>query len=379
MTDLLRQEIATSANPIVVKVGSRVLTRPNGRLDQERIVCLSGQLAMLRGQGRRVVMVSSGAVAAGMGRLGITRRPTDLAHLQAVAAVGQSHLIESYDRALRGHGHHAAQVLLTAEDLNDRTRYLNVRNTIFSLFDLQAIPILNENDTVSVEELQISFGDNDRLAAMVTNLIRAPLLILLSDVEGLYDGDPADPASRLIPTVTRLDDATRALALDHPSKLGKGGMASKLEAARIATAAGETVVIAGGRRDDVLSAIVRGESIGTLILARGQAVTSRKRWIGFAARPVGAVVLDEGACRAILQQGRSLLAIGVVDVIGDFRKGDVVSLRRRDGTELARGLCNYHAAEVRRIGGLRTDQIADVLGHRPYYEVIHRNNLAFSA
>ncbi len=379
MTDLVRQEIATSADPLVVKVGSRVLTRHNGRLDQERIACLSSQLAMLRAEGRRTVMVSSGAVAAGMGRLGITSRPTDLAHLQAVAAVGQSHLIESYDRALRGHGHHAAQVLLTAEDLNDRTRYLNVRNTIFSLFDLQAIPILNENDTVSVEELQISFGDNDRLAAMVTNLIRAPLLVLLSDVDGLYDGDPADPASRLISTVTRLDDATRAFVRDHQSKLGKGGMASKLEAARIATAAGENVVIASGRRDDVLSAIVRGESIGTLILARGQAVTSRKRWIGFAARPVGAVVLDEGACRAILEQGRSLLAIGVVDVVGDFRKGDVVSLRRTDGRELARGLCNYHAAEVRRIGGLRTDQIAEVLGHRPYYEVIHRNNLGFSA
>ncbi len=379
MTDLLRQEIATAADPIVVKVGSRVLTRASGKLDLARITSLARQLAFLADQGRRVVLVSSGAVAAGMGRLGITERPSDLAQLQAVAAIGQSHLIEQYDRALRRHGRHAAQVLLTADDLNDRQRYLNVRNTIGALFHFGAVPILNENDTVSVDELQLSFGDNDRLAAIVTNLIRSPLLVLLSDVDGLYDGDPADPAARPVATVRQLDDSILALARDTRSGIGKGGMAGKLEAARIATTAGENVIIANGHCDGILPAILRGEVVGTLILAKGQSVTSRKRWIGFAVKPLGTLVLDPGACRAITEQGGSLLAIGVVEVVGDFKKGDVVSLETPQGIEFARGLTNYAAADIRRISGLRTDQIAARLGHRPYDEVIHRDNLTVSA
>ena len=205
MTDLLRQEVATAAHTVIVKVGTRVLTGADGRLNQDRVVALAEELHQIASSGRKVALVTSGAVGAGLGQLKLAKRPVNLAQLQAVAAVGQSHLIEAYDRGLRKHGRHAAQLLLTAEDLDDRTRYLNVRNTLLALFEFGAMPIINENDTVSVEELKTTFGDNDRLAAMVTNLIRAPLLVLLSDVDGLFDGDPANPASRVIPTVLRLD------------------------------------------------------------------------------------------------------------------------------------------------------------------------------
>ncbi len=397
MTDLLRQEVA-AAETVVVKVGTRVLTAEDGTLDQRRVVALSEQLVELIEAGRRVALVSSGAVGAGLARLAIAKRPKNLAQLQAVAAVGQSRLIEAYDQALRAHQRHAAQILLTAEDLNDRTRYLNVRNTILALFDFGAVPIINENDTVSVEELQISFGDNDRLAAMVTNLLRAPLLVLLSDVEGLYDRNPADKNAQLIETVPQLDEQTMALAHDGESDtaksgagksgagksstaetyLGRGGMASKLAAARIATTAGENVIIASGRRPNVLRDIFAGKSVGTLFLAAPRSVTSRKRWIGLTARPLGELVLDPGAEKAIQQDSRSLLAIGITEVRGDFRKGDVVSLVSTSGTEIARGLCNYTADEIRRITGRRTDQISEVLGHCPYDEVVHRDNLARS-
>ena len=381
MTDLVRQKIAASAHTVVVKVGTRVLTGEDGTLDRKRIGTLAEELATLVESGRRVALVSSGAVGAGIARLALDSRPADLAQLQAVAAVGQSHLIEAYDRALQKHRRYAAQLLLTTDDLDDRTRYLNVRNTILAIFDYGAMPIINENDTVSVDELQISFGDNDRLAAMVTNLIRAPLLVLLSDVEGLYDGDPADPASKVIDTVMRLDAATMALAQKKVSVMGKGGMgkggmASKLEAARMATVGGENVIIASGHRPGVLADIFAGKKIGTLIMAQGASVSSRKRWIGFAAQPRGHLVLDDGACRAIQEQGRSLLAIGVTEAQGDFRKGDVIALRTTDGTEFARGLTNYDADEIRRIAGKRSDQIAGILGHLPYEEVIHRDNLA---
>lgn len=378
MTDLLRQEIATAAHTIIVKVGTRVLTHAGGVLNQERIASLAEELHQLLQTGRKVALVSSGAVGAGMGQLGLTKRPADLASLQAVAAVGQSHLVEAYDRALKTHGRHAAQVLLVADDLDHRTRYLNIRNTILKLMEFSAVPIINENDTVSVEELQTTFGDNDRLAAMVTNLLRAPLLVLLSDVEGLYDGDPKDPAAnaKVIPTVTRLDESVWGLVRDNLTGLSKGGMASKLEAARIATTAGENVIIASGKAPGNLARIVRGEQVGTLFLAQGQSVPSWKRWIGFTAQTRGQLVLDDGARRAIESQGRSLLAIGIVDTVGDFRKGDVVSLRDRNGQEFARGLTNYPAHEVQQIKGLKTEQIFAALGHCAYGEVIHRDNMA---
>lgn len=379
MTDLLRQEIATAATSMVVKVGTRVLTGENGQLDQQRIAQLADQLHQIIASGRKVALVSSGAVGSGMGRLGLKTRPTDLAHLQAVAAIGQSLLVEAYERSLWKHGHHAAQVLLTAEDLDHRIRYLNARNTILTLMNLGAVPIINENDTVSVEELQTTFGDNDRLAAIVTNLIQAPLLVLLSDVDGLYDGHPSDPASRLIPTVERVDRSILSMVRDRSGELSKGGMASKLNAARMATAAGESVIITSGRRPDVLPKIIAGEPVGTLFFAQGQSLAARKRWIGFTVQPRGHLVLDAGARRAIERDGRSLLAIGVLDAVGCFHKGDVIALRDPDGVEFARGLSNYAAEEIKQIKGLKTSQIAAALGHCPYDEVIHRDNMVVTS
>ncbi|MBN1589886.1 MAG: glutamate 5-kinase [Pirellulales bacterium] len=375
MTSLLRQEIATSATTLVVKVGTRVLTGADGLLDYDQIARLGEDLHRVVTMGRRVALVSSGAVGAGMGRLGMSRRPTDLAQLQAVAAIGQSALVEAYERSLHAHGRHAAQILVTAEDMEDRVRYLNARNTLLTLLDFGAIPIINENDTLSIEELRTTFGDNDRLAAIVTNLIRAPLLVLLSDVEGLYDGVPGEPGVRIIQTVTRLEDSVYGLVRDRAGGLGKGGMASKLEAARLATTAGENVIIASGRTPGILAKILAGEEIGTLILAQGQTIGARKRWIGFSVQPRGHLVLDDGACRAIRSGGRSLLPIGVLDTVGRFEKGDVVALRDTNRVEFARGLTNYSSDEIGRIKGLQTNEIAGVLGHHPYDELIHRDNM----
>jgi glutamate 5-kinase len=375
MCDLVRQEIAALASIIVVKVGTRVLTRDDGRLNADRIADLADQLHQVMATGRKVVLVSSGAVGAGMGRLGLKLRPTNLAQLQAVAAVGQSLLVEAYERSLDRHGRHAAQVLLTADDLEHRARYLNARNTLLTLLEFGAVPIINENDTVAVEELQTTFGDNDRLAAIVTNLIRAPLLVLLSDVDGLFDGDPHQPGSRVLPTVDRLDASVLALVRDRSSGLSKGGMASKLEAARLATTGGENVIIASGRTPNILPRIIAGEPVGTLFLAQGQSVAARKRWIGLTVKPRGRLIVDIGARTAIEKKGRSLLAAGVVDAQGDFQKGDVVALRGPDDTEFARGLTNYSADNVRRIKGRKTAQIADILGHCPYDEIVHRDNM----
>jgi glutamate 5-kinase len=381
MAEDIRREIASSSKTIVVKVGTRVLANEDGTLDQQRVAAIADQLVRLMDDKRHVVLVSSGAVGAGIGRLGLPIRPTDLAHLQAVAAVGQSRLIESYNRALEKFGRHAAQILLTADDLNDRMRYLNVRNTLLALFQYGALPIINENDTVRVDELQRNVGDNDRLAAMVTNLIRAPLLVLLSDVEGLYDRHPSEEGAQVVPLVTEFDAAWRDFQRQPviragANNLSRGGMASKLEAARLTVSAGENVVIANGRRSDVLVDIMAGKPVGTLFVAQGPAVASRKRWIGLTAQPCGRLLLDGGAQQAVEQQGRSLLAIGVRRVEGNFQKGDVIAICRDDGTEFARGLTNYGSEELRRIAGQPTERIIEILGHRPYDEVVHRDNLA---
>jgi glutamate 5-kinase len=381
MIDPIRERVATASKTVVVKVGTRVLARQDGTIDQDQIIAIAEQLVRLLEDKRQVVLVSSGAVGAGMGRLVLRQRPTDLARLQAVAAVGQSRLIESYNRALEVHGRHAAQILLTADDLNDRIRYLNVRNTLLALFQFGALPIINENDTVRVDELQRNFGDNDRLAAMVTNLLRAPLLVLLSDVDGLYDRHPSEPGAQVIPVVTQLEAALRDFQRQttvpgSANHLSRGGMASKLEAARLAVSAGENVIIANGRRPNVLIDLLAGEAVGTLILAQGPAVTSRKRWIWLTAQPCGRLLLDEGAQRAVQHQGRSLLAIGVRRVEGNFQKGDVLCLSGEEGIEFARGLTNYGSEELRRIIGQTTERIVEILGHRPYDEVIHRDNLA---
>ncbi|MCC9605739.1 glutamate 5-kinase [Blastopirellula sp. JC732] len=378
MTDLLRQEIAATADLIVVKVGTRVLTSPDGTLNRERIAQFAEEMSRLLDSGRKMVMVSSGAVGAGMDRLKLKQRPTDLAQLQAVAAVGQARLIEAYDQTLAVHGRHGAQVLLTAEDLDHRVRYLNIRNTLVSLLGFGVLPIINENDTVAVDELMTTFGDNDRLAARVTNLLRAPLLVILSDVAGLYDRSPDDPDAKVIPVVQKFDDQLMSFVRDKKTGLSKGGMASKLEAARLVTTAGENVIIASGRDPQAITKIVNGETIGTLFLPQGKTVSPRKRWIGFSVEPRGRITVDDGAKRALEESGRSLLAIGVIGVEGDFEKGDVVRICGSDGGEIARGLTNYSASEVARIRGTQSDKISEVLGHRPYVELIHRDNLTLS-
>lgn len=372
----LRQQLMAAARTVIVKVGTRVLTHPDGTLNQTRIEQLSEEIQAASEGGRRVALVSSGAVGAGISLLGLKSRPTDLAQLQAVAAVGQTHLIQSYDRTFAKHGRRAAQVLLTIEDVDDRVRYLNVRNTLVSLLDFGAIPIINENDTVSVEELKTTFGDNDRLAAMVTNLLRAPLLIVLSDIEGLYDGDPSLPGSKLVSLVERIDERVQSFVRDRKTGLSKGGMASKLEAARIVTTAGENMIIASGRQNGVLTRILNGEDLGTLFLGQGKGITPYKRWLGFTAQVRGRIQLDNGARSAIVEKGRSLLAAGIVGTQGEFQKGDVVALCDAEGKVVARGLTNYSSAEVDRIKGVKSDRIAQILGQRPYEEVIHRDNLA---
>jgi glutamate 5-kinase len=379
MVDLLRQEIAAAADLVVVKVGTRVLTSADGLLDHDRIAGLAEQIHLAMQGGRKVVLVSSGAVGAGMGQLALKQRPNDLAHLQAVAAIGQSRLVEAYDKALGKYGRCAAQVLLTAEDMDHRVRYLNVRNTLLTLMEYGAVPIINENDTVAVDELLGTFGDNDRLAALVTQLLRAPLLILLSDVEGLYDGDPEQSDSKVVATVTEIDDSIKKLARPNTSTGGRGGMASKLEAARIATAAGESVILASGCQVANLGAILAGEPVGTLFVPRGQSVSLRKRWIGYTVQPRGWLVIDRGAQRAVVEQGSSLLPIGVVTVESKFDKGDVIGLQDESGSEIGRGLTNYTAEQLDKIKGMRSDQIAAVLSHCPYVEVIHRDNLVVTA
>lgn len=376
MPDQLRQEVADSARLIVVKVGTRVLTGPDGLLDATRIEALGRQFDALLAEGRRIVLVSSGAVGAGMGRMGLSTRPQELAHLQAVAAIGQSCLIEAYERALRSKNRHAAQVLLVADDLQDRTRYLNIRNTLRSLLDYGAIPIINENDTVSVEELRTSFGDNDRLAALVTTLLGADLLVLLSDVDGVFDRHPSEPGATRLDRVETIDARVEGLARDRIGGLSKGGMASKIAAARIVTEAGSHCIIGSGRDDHVLEAIARGADVGTLFIGRACTMPAWKRWLGWSADSRGTLVVDPGAQTAVVAQGRSLLAAGIRQLEGGFATGDVVSLAGGDGREFARGLVNYPAAELRRIVGLKTDQIAAELGYCPYEEVIHRDNLA---
>ena len=376
MSSPSRSQLIAAARLIVVKIGSRVLTTPDGLLATDRIATIGRQCDQLLAAGKQLVVVSSGAVAAGMGRLGLAQRPRTLPRLQAAAAVGQSCLIEAYERSLRPHGRHVAQVLLVAEDLQDRRRYLNIRGTLRALLDEGAVPIVNENDTVSVEELQTSFGDNDRLAALVATLLPADLLVLLSDVAGLYDRDPEAVGASVIPVVPVIDAATERLVRDRVSGLSKGGMASKLAAARMVTTSGCHCIIGPGKRDDVLEAICGGEEVGTLFPGRQGTMPARKRWLGWSAPASGTLVVDAGARRAVVNGGSSLLAAGVLSVSGSFGPGDIVTLETPDGGVFARGLVNYAAADLDKIRGLQTEQVLERLGRCGCDAVIHRDDLA---
>jgi glutamate 5-kinase len=378
MIDPVRQEIISQAQTIVVKVGTNVLTGAAGTLDPARLQSLADQLQRLRATGRKVALVSSGAIGAGVGRLALPKRPIDLRQLQACAAIGQTFLMRAYQECFDRHNIHTAQILLTAGDFDSRARYLNVRNTILTLFEWGVLPIINENDTVSVAE--IKFGDNDHLAAMVTNLLQAPLLILLTVVDGLFSGDPSvDSKAEKITTVSSIDISVTEMAGFTRSTLGTGGMRSKLRAARLATAAGESVIIANGSSPGILDAVFAYEPVGTLFLPHGAALPAWKRWLGFTAQPKGKVLVNEGAKNAVSEQGKSLLPVGVMAVHGTFNKGDVLSLCDEAGCEFARGLTNYSSEDACQILGLRTEKIGEVLGSLPYEEMVHRDNLVVTA
>ncbi len=377
MTLERRREVLDRVKTLVVKVGTNVLSTDDDRLDADRIAALAEQLHRICESGRKLVLVSSGAIGAGMGLLGLKERPKDLSHLQAAAATGQAHLIHIYDKAFRPYGYHAAQLLLTANDFKGRGRYLNVRNTLRTLAEYSVIPIINENDSVSTAEIKL--GDNDRLAAMVAGLIQADLLIILSVVDGLLTGDPTNPASERIPFVDKFDDNLLNLVGVSKSSRGTGGMGTKLEAVRTATAVGVNVMIANGKRQNVLNELLSGADIGTMFLGEGDGVSAWKRWIGYTMPPKGRLVLDAGARRAVEQQGKSLLAIGVLRVEGEFAKGEVVSIVDQTGEEFARGLTNYDSSTASSIVGKRTDEITRELGSIPYDEVIHRDNLVVTS
>jgi len=371
----IREEILSNVSKIVIKIGTRVLTNQDGLLDKNRIMELSKQVVKLRLKGFSVVIVSSGSIGAGISALGLQKRPSILPELQAAAAIGQGKLIEVYNECFKKHGYHAAQLLLTRQDFEDRQRYLNACNTLHSLLNFKTIPIINENDTISVEE--ITFGDNDILSALVTNLLRADLLVLLSSVDGLYTSPPTSGKScRVLSVVESISDDIKKLAFKQKTKEGVGGMQSKLEAANIATGSGEAVIIANGMQSDVLSKIMNYDDVGTLFVPYNKKITSRKRWIGFTVKPKGKIYIDEGALSALQKKGKSLLPSGVVKVEGKFIKGDVVSVVGvGEKKEVARGLMNYSADEVRKVKGLRTSLIKKTLGYKPYDEIIHRDNI----
>jgi glutamate 5-kinase len=373
-----RKELLQGVKKVVVKIGTAALSSPDGGLDEAKVARLAEQVHLLRKRGLRVVVVSSGAIGAGMNALDIRRRPAHLPELQACAAVGQGRLTAVYDQCFRRHGYHAAQILLTRDDFNDRSRYLNASNTIHAILDYGAVPIINENDTISVEE--IGFGENDGLAALVTNLVSANLLILLTVVDGLYENpDAPAEARRAIPLVPKVTDEIRALADGSRSRGGRGGMVSKLEAAGVATNAGALALIANALQPRALERIFDGEELGTLFLpAKARRMARRKSWIRFGSRPKGTLVVDAGARRALVEGGKSLLPSGIVRVEGEFDAGGMVAVCDETGAEFARGLANYGAADMRRILGLKTAAIHGLFGDHAYDEAIHRDHLVLN-
>ena len=374
MSQARRLEIVRGVERLVVKVGTAVLCEASGALDYGQVRRLAEQVDFLHSAGVKVVVVTSGAIGAGMAALGLAERPTALPLLQASAAIGQGKLMAAYERVFSERGYHAAQILLTREDLDERARYLNASNTLRALLDMGAVPVVNENDTVSVEE--IGFLENDALAMLVAGLARADLLVALSSIDGLYE-NPDAPADqrRVVDLVEGVDEAVTALASGEMSARGRGGMTAKLDAVRSATSVGIPVIIANGREPEALPRLFRGERLGTIFMPAAAKMRSRKMWIGFGSRPRGVIVVDEGARRAIVDRGTSLLPSGVCEVEGAFRPGDVATLATKAGGEFARGLANYSAEDVKRICGLKTSEIADALGSCPYEEVIHRDNL----
>jgi glutamate 5-kinase len=370
-------ELLKSARRIVVKVGSSLVTNEGKGVDALAIGNWSRQLAALAQQGREVVMVSSGAIAEGMKRLGWRTRPKELHELQAAAAVGQMGLVQMYETQLRSHGMASAQVLLTHADLADRERYLNARSTLLTLLRLNVIPVINENDTVVNDEIKV--GDNDTLGALVANLVDADALVILTDQRGLYAADPRkDPSARFIDEAVAGDADLERMAGGAGSDIGRGGMLTKVLAAKRAAGSGASTVIAWGREPDVLLRLAAGESIGTLLVASTPKLTARKQWMVDHLQLRGAVLVDDGAVAKVRDEGKSLLPIGVLEVSGEFSRGDVIAIRSPAGTEVARGLANYSAAEARLIARKPSAQISLLLGYANEPELIHRDNLVLS-
>ncbi len=370
------------AKRLVVKVGSAVLSKPalspveggDIALHQATLERICRELVWLRKEGYQVVLVSSGAILAGMGRLGLTERPGSIPLKQAAAAVGQSLLMRHYEEAFAPYGQKLGQLLLTQEDFRSRHRYLNARNTLFTLLHLGVLPVINENDTVAVEE--IKFGDNDHLSALVATLLGADLLVILTDLDGLYTADPRrDPHARLVHEVPKRSTGLHFWADESGTGLGTGGMVTKVEAARRAAASGIPTIIANGLVEGTLGRIVRGEAVGTIFQASASRMRSRKRWLAFATEPRGRITVDVGAKEALIRHGKSLLPSGVVSVDGGFEGGEVVILCDIEGVEFARGVANYDAEQVERIKGIRSNQIEDTLGVKLFDEVVHRDNL----
>ncbi|HJW50534.1 MAG TPA: glutamate 5-kinase [Burkholderiaceae bacterium] len=362
------------ARRAVIKVGSSLVTDEGRGLDVAAIARWAQQIAYLRNAGKQIVVVSSGAIAEGMKRLGWSRRPQQIHELQAAAAVGQMGLAQAYEAQFRAFALKSAQVLLTHADLADRARYLNARSTLFTLLQLGVVPVINENDTVVTDE--IKFGDNDTLAALVTNLVEADVLVILTDQAGLHSADPRiDPSASLVRSGVAGAAELEAMAGGAGSAIARGGMLTKVLAAKRASRSGADTLIVSGREDNVLCRLADGESIGSELTASVPVLTARKQWLADHLLLKGRVVVDDGAAAALASGGRSLLPIGVVDVIGEFRRGDVVGCVKKDGREIARGLVNYSSLEARQIARKPTSEIESILGFIEEPELIHRDNL----
>jgi glutamate 5-kinase len=362
---------------VVVKVGSNVLTEDQG-LNLKAIRSISRQICRLIDGGREVILVSSGAMASGVKKIGLDKRPDEIPKRQAVAAVGQAGLIMEYEKAFARDHKQVAQILLTGDDLNNRKRYLNARNAILMLLSWHVVPIVNENDTVMIEEIQ--FGDNDNLAAMITLLMDADILINLTDIDGLYTKDPrANPDAALIPVVSTISKDIIRFAGEIPGALGTGGMLSKIKAARKVTAAGIPMVIANGGKPDILKKLFSAQEFGTFFVPKTKKLKSRKCWIAFTLRPKGVLMVDDGAAAAIMNKGKSLLPSGIIGVEGEFDVGAPVEFKKVDLETLGTGLVNYSSTDIRKIMGLKSNQIKKRLGYKLYDDVIHRDNLAITA
>ena len=366
--------VVKHARRIVVKVGSSLVTAGGRGLDHAALSRWAEQIAALAEQGKEVVLVSSGAIAEGISRLGWKKRPKSVRELQAAAAVGQMGMVQAYESIFRAHGLNAAQVLLTHEDLTDRTRYLNARSSLRTLLELRVVPIINENDAIATDEIRL--GDNDTLGALVTNLVEANCLIILTDQPGLYTADPRkDPEATLVMNAHAGDPELEHMAGGAGSSVGTGGMLTKIQAAKRAARSGAHTVICSGREENVLLRLAAGEAIGTQLISRQETLAARRQWMADHLQLRGGVVLDNGAVRALQEDGKSLLSVGVKGVVGEFQRGEVVAIVDSEGNEIARGLANYSASETRRIAGKPSTQIEAELGYVDEPELIHRDNL----